>query len=169
MEITTNLPEDFVSLIAHFESFGVKYMIIGAHAVGVYGRPRSTEDSDLFVEPSVENGERIYAALKAFNSGLRPPKPATWIEPGIVIQIGRPPRRIDLLNEIDGVTFEEAWKEHELVEYEDMRVRLISRRHLVINKEATGRPKDWGDADILKRYYRQQDGAEKRPGNEDER
>lgn len=66
--------------------------------------------------------------------------------PGIVFQIGVAPRRIDILTMIDAVEFEEAWSEREEVEVEGLRVPVISRRHLLRNKQATGRPRDRADA-----------------------
>ncbi|HEX8244018.1 MAG TPA: hypothetical protein VF541_10995, partial [Longimicrobium sp.] len=50
------------------------------------------------------------------------------------------------LTSIDGVSFDEAWNERENHEMFGVTVPVISRRHLLINKKATGRPKDLMDA-----------------------
>ena len=69
--------------------------------------------------------------------------------PGTVFQIGVVPRRIDLLTEIDGVEFSDAWEGREFRDVDGVEVPVLSRAHLVKNKRATKRPKDQLDADWL--------------------
>jgi hypothetical protein len=55
------------------------------------------------------------------------------------------PHRIDLLTSIDGVAFDEAWPERVAVPIDGLEVSVISRRHLIANKRATGRPQYLAD------------------------
>jgi hypothetical protein len=75
-------------------------------------------------------------------------------EQGVIIQFGRPPTRIDLLNRIDGVTFAEAWETRATVclDTPDRGVPLhfLGLEHLIRNKEAAGRPKDLDDLAYLR-------------------
>lgn len=67
----------------------------------------------------------------------------------MVIRIGVPPRRIEFLTSISGLVFEEAWSERVATQIAGIDVFVPSRRHLIVNKRAAGRPKDLVDADWL--------------------
>jgi hypothetical protein len=86
------------------------------------------------------------AALARFGAPLHEIEARDFETPGIVFQVGVAPRRIDILTTIDAVDFEAAWSEREEVEVAGSRVPVISRRQLLRNKRATGRPKDRADA-----------------------
>jgi hypothetical protein len=55
------------------------------------------------------------------------------------------PNRIDLLTDIDGVSFEEAWAERERADLDGVPVFMASRQTLITNKKAAGRPQDLAD------------------------
>lgn len=65
---------------------------------------------------------------------------------GTVFQIGLVPSRVDVINQIDGVEFEDAWGEHKIVQIENLQIPIIGKTQLLINKQSTGRPKDRNDA-----------------------
>jgi hypothetical protein len=71
--------------------------------------------------------------------------------PGMVVQIGLPPRRIDILTEASGLVFEEAWKNRTTHRMDSYEVPFLGREDLVRNKRAIGRPKDLADLDVLTR------------------
>jgi hypothetical protein len=117
--------------------------------MAAHGVPRATGDIDLWVRCSTENAKRIMTALTRFGAPLLDVSEQDFINPGMVVQIGVTPRRIDLLTLIDGVEFDEAWPERVEVEVDGLRVPVISRAHLLRNKRATGRVKDAEDARLL--------------------
>src|SRR5688500_8747122 len=98
---------EFIRLLA---KHGVKYVIIGGEAVIFHGYARSTGDVDFFYSRDPENSERLFAGLQEFWDGDVPGlnTASELLEPGVVIQFGRPPNRIDLLNAPDGLSFEQA-------------------------------------------------------------
>jgi hypothetical protein len=67
---------------------------------------------------------------------------ADFTQPGAVYQIGLPPRRIDVLTAISGLTFDEAWASRITAELDGRTVSFIGREALLKNKEASGRPND---------------------------
>jgi hypothetical protein len=71
--------------------------------------------------------------------------------PDMVVQLGVTPNRIDLLTAISGVSFEEAWAAHRDAELEGIAAHFIGRAALLRNKEQTGRAKDLGDAEELRK------------------
>lgn len=129
----------------------VEFVIVGAHALAVHGVPRATGDIDVLVRPSVENARRVMEALSTFGA----PTSAHGISqvdfetPGVVYQVGLPPRRIDLLTEISGVEFDDVWASRVSVVRNGMTLSFIGRETLIQNKRASGRPKDLLDVQTL--------------------
>ena len=140
------LNPDYRDILSAFAEESVKYLLVGAYALAVHGHVRATGDIDLWVESSKDNATRIMTSLARFGAPLHEIEARDFETPGVVFQIGVAPRRIDILTTIDAVDFEAAWSEREEVEVAGSMVQVISRRHLLQNKRATGRPKDQADA-----------------------
>lgn len=146
------LHEDFRDLLVLFADAGVEFVIVGAYALAFHGAPRASGDIDLFVRPSPVNAQRVFDALARFGAPLESAgvTAADFTQPGMVYQIGLPPRRIDVLTEISGGTFDEAWASRVPAEVRGRTVGFIGRAALLKNKEAAGRPKDLADAARLR-------------------
>lgn len=127
----------------------VEFIVIGAHALAFHHLPRATEDIDFLVRPDLKNGERIVKALQDFGFGSLGLQAADFTGHRQVIQLGYPPRRIDLLTGISGVEFDEAWKNKVKGELAGYPVFFLSAKDFIRNKRASGRPKDIGDAGEL--------------------
>ena len=143
--------EDFRDLLASLLEAGVRFLVVGAHAMAVHGVPRATGDLDVWVAPDSEDAGRVWAALARFGAPMaaRGRAREDLTRPDQVIQIGLPPRRIDLLTAISGVGFEEAWANRLTHEVASLAVPFIGRVALVQNKQATGRAKDLADLEAL--------------------
>jgi hypothetical protein len=134
---------------------GVRYLIVGGEAVIFYGHVRLTGDVDFFFDPSPENAERLFQALTEFWDGEVPGMDsATELEePGLVVQFGLPPNRIDLINSIEAVGFEEAWNSRVTVLLgtdDECPIHFIGLETLIRNKAALNRPKDLADLEYLR-------------------
>lgn len=133
----------------------VRFMIVGGEAVIFYGHVRLTGDVDVFFEGTADNAGRLFRALNEFWHGVIPGemKPHDLQRNGVVFQFGVPPNRIDLLNHIDGVEFDDAWShrcEAVIGEGADrIPFNYIGIDDLIVNKEAAGRPKDLDDLRYL--------------------
>ena len=125
----------------------VRFIVVGAHAVAAAGRPRLTADLDVWVEPTLSNSERVVRALNAFGFGGLEPERLTRRD--TVVFLGRAPYRIDVLTDIDGVTFSTAWKGAKRGDLGGQRVRFLGLPQLLVNKRAAGRPKDLLDIALL--------------------
>ena len=108
--------------------------------------PRATGDLDIWIRPDPENARRVWMALAQFGAPVADITYEELARPGLFLQIGVAPVRIDILTDIDGVSFDDAWEERTERGFGDLPVPVISRKHLLINKKATGRPKDLADA-----------------------
>jgi hypothetical protein len=142
---------DFEEILLAFNDAGVKYLVVGAFAVAAYTRPRATGDIDLWIDRSPDNARRVYRALAVFGAPLDHVSESTFLEPEIIFQIGVPPVRIDILTDIDGLTFDDAWPNRVSSSIGAADVSLLGREDLIRNKQATGRPKDLADVDRLTR------------------
>ena len=145
------LNSDYKDMLQVLLDQGVKFLLVGAYAMGAHGYPRATGDIDIWVEPSHENSTRVYRSMAAFGAPLHEIDEATFVTPGVVFQIGVAPRRIDIITAISGVGFDEAYQQRRIVEIEGLGVPTLSLGDLIRNKRATGRDKDRLDADRLER------------------
>ncbi len=144
------LNNDYKEMLQILSANDVKFLLVGAYAMGAYGHPRATGDIDIWVWATVENSGKIYNSLKQFGAPLAQINQDSFTEKGIVFQIGVAPRRIDILSCIDGVDFEDAYEKRQIADIDGIAVPLISKQHLIKNKLATGRKKDALDAEQLK-------------------
>lgn len=139
------LNEDFRDLLVELARASVEYLIVGGFAVSAYGFQRATKDLDIFVRPTLENGQRVLRALAAFGAPLFDATAEDLANPGLVLQIGVPPRRVDIINLIEGVSFDEAAAERTLVTLGSSPIAVIGFDALIKNKLAVGRPEDLRD------------------------
>lgn len=140
---------DFKELLLAFNAHGVEYLVVGAHALAVYGHVRATKDLDVWVRPDEENAKRVLTALSAFGAPLDDLTTDDLSTAGTVFQIGVPPLRIDLITAIDGVDFAEAWPDRFSTNFGGVPVFVISRNHLITNKRTAARLQDLADAERL--------------------
>ena len=140
---------DFVDLLRAFIAADVRFLVVGAYALAVHGRPRATGDLDIWVEATPENASRVMRALAAFGAPLSELSEADFAGPGVTYQIGLPPGRIDILTELTGLTFAEAWPDRVSRAFGDLQVDFIGRDAFIRNKRATGRTKDLADTEGL--------------------
>jgi hypothetical protein len=142
---------DFRDLLAALNAAGAEYLVVGAHALAAHGHPRASKDLDVWVHATVDNAERTYRALAAFGAPLDDLRVDDLSTAGTIFQIGVEPVRIDIITSIDGVDFEEAWPDRVSADYGGQPVSVISRKHLIQNKRAAGRPQDVADVDALEK------------------
>jgi hypothetical protein len=145
----TEIGPDFRDMLGQLLKHSVEFLLIGGHAMGVHNRPRYTDDMDFLIRPSPENALRMWKALAEFGMPMSHLKPGDFTRPTQVVQFGLPPNRIDFTMSIEGVTFEEAWRDRLLVDFAGMKVPVLSKEHLIRNKSAVGRDKDLLDVAAL--------------------
>lgn len=142
---------DFEEMLRALSDAEADFMVIGAHAVAVYARPRATGDLDIWVRPTSDNAERVWRALVVFGAPLDRLSVEDLSTDDVVFQIGLAPNRIDLLTTIGGVEFAEAWDRRTQVELGGLSVPVIGRDDLIRSKRAVGRERDLADVAELER------------------
>jgi hypothetical protein len=145
---------DFEDLLAIFERFEVRYLIIGGLAFIYHAKPRFTKDMDLWVGPDPENIERANRALAAFGSPhlLEPGRPDE------VLQLGVAPNRIDLLQDPDGVAFDDAWPRRIEGRYGSAKAFWIDLDTLIEIKSGIDDPRHQDDARVLRMVRERRQG-----------
>lgn len=145
--------DDFRDLISEFIEGGVVFLVVGSHAMAVHGVPRATGDIDLLVRPDRANALRVVEALFRFGAPIAAHGISAddFCKEGTVYQLGLPPRRIDILTAISGVSFAEAWQSRLQVQMGTLDVTCLGLQALLKNKRAAARPKDLVDVTLLEK------------------
>jgi hypothetical protein len=145
MRLSNGLREFLESL----NSRGVDYVVVGAHSLAFHARPRYTGDLDILVRATHENAVKIVDLLNQFGFADTGFKESDFTKSEQLIQLGRPPNRIDLLTSISGVPSDEAFATRIPAELDGIPVFVLSKNALIRNKRAVGRPQDLADLDTL--------------------
>lgn len=147
------LPPDFRDILIELHDAGAEFVIVGGHAVAFHGHPRATKDLDLLVRADGRNAARVYQALASFGAPLEMFEvgEADFATYDGVLQIGLPPRRIDILNRATGITFDEALAGSEAFDLDGRSIRVIGFDALMKNKTAAAREQDLADIKALRR------------------
>ena len=134
------LGKDLIEFIESLKSRNVEFLVAGAHALAYHGRPRFTEDLDFFVRRTDENVERLQPALRDFGLPLAEPALARLRDDlrGF-IALGRKPNRVDRLNVLDVVEFEEAWRRRSPGRLAGVEADFLSLEDYVATKRAKDR------------------------------
>ena len=144
------LNDDFHDLLSALSAEKARFLVVGAYAVAVHGRPRTTKDIDVWVEASPDNAARVMRALRAFGAPLGDLREEELHVEGTGFQMGVPPRRIDVLTKISGIAFADAFPNRVETSFGDGLVcAVIGVDDLIANKRAAARPQDLADVDAL--------------------
>lgn len=140
---------DFSELLSIFKRNSVKYLVIGGYAFIQYAEPRFTKDLDILIAANPKNAKVVYQSLLEFGAPLQDLTEADFAKEGYFYQMGSPPVRVDILMDIPGVNFAEAWERRLNVDFGDTAVSFISKQDLIAAKRASGRPRDLLDIELL--------------------
>ncbi len=142
---------DFQDFLAALLNAGARFIVVGAHALAVHGVPRATGDLDIWIDRSEENTQLVWRALSEFGAPVDSLNISVddLSKPNLVVQLGLPPRRIDLLTDVTGVTFTEAWEDRVVRSIGSTDVPFMGRATFIKNKRAVGRNRDLADLESL--------------------
>lgn len=149
MELDPDFREFVECCVAH----EVQFLIVGGYAMAAHGQPRYTKDLDVWILVDHANAGRLVAALDAFGFGSLGLAPDDFVDPETIVQLGYPPKRIDILTSIDGVTFDDCYPNRFDVSVTGLStpVPFIGIEDLKRNKAASDRPQDRADVEALSR------------------
>jgi len=130
----------------------VRALVVGGYAFCFHARPRNTKDIDIWIEPNLENVERLLQALADFGFGSVGLLAEDFLKPGQFVQLGYPPHRIDLLTSIKAVDFADAWGGRAEAVVSGVTVCFLGEDDLIQNKKTLARPQDLADVAVLEFY-----------------
>ena len=143
------LSQDFKEFLQSLNDNQVRYLIVGGYAVALHGHPRYTKDIDIWLWLDTKNAQKTVQALNEFGFASLNLKPDDFLDSGIIIQLGYPPNRIDILNSLSGVDFETCYPTHIEVQVDGISLPFIDIENLKKNKRASGRLQDLADVENL--------------------
>lgn len=143
-------PPDWSAFIELLCSHRVRFLVVGAHALAASGRPRATQDLDLFVEPTPTNAARLGRALAEFGFVELARAADQFAVADRMAVLGREPLRIDVMTSITGVTFAAAWAGRRRLKLGKRWIGFLGDAELRRNKRLAGRPKDLLDLELLR-------------------
>ncbi len=141
--------DPLLRLLQRFQNEGVKYILVGGHAVRLNGFLRSTEDIDILLPASIENGERVIKALNFLASAaeLRPEWFATSADEPENIRVADE-LLIDLLFAANGETYESLQAHVRTLSVDDVEINTLDIEGLLKTKTSS-RDKDQIDRRAL--------------------
>ena len=146
--------QDYEDLFKILNAYRIKYLVVGAHAVIFYTKPRFTKDLDVWIPPELNDQKKVYAALKKYGAPLKGISPKDFADKQMFYQIGVAPVRIDILMSVPGVSAKSAWKNRQKSSYGKASICILSKEELISAKKEIGRPDDLMDLRKLERRSR---------------
>jgi predicted nucleotidyltransferase len=149
------LDKNFADFLRLLNSHGVEYLVIGGYAVGYHGYVRATGDLDIFVRMSPANASSLVKVFGDFGFTTPELRESLFLQEGKIVRIGLPPVRIEVLNCISGIRFEDAYPNRIEELIDGIRMPFIDLESLLKNKAASGRLKDLADIEGLRKQPNQ--------------
>ena len=143
------LNPDFKELLRLFNSKEVEYLVVGGYAMAAHGYPRYTGDIDIWIWTNSDNARKILGALDEFGFGNLGLQESDFLKSEQVIQFGFAPARVDILTDIDGVSFRDCWARKVMLDFDGLAVPFIGKADLIQNKKASNRLQDQADLEKL--------------------
>lgn len=140
-----SLHKDFREFLKLLIDREIRFLVIGGYAVSWHGRPRNTEDLDLWIDSSKANAELTVDALRVFGFDAPNLNASLFTRGHGIVRMGVPPWKIEIFVSIPGVEFAECYEHRVFWPIGEMEVPMISLPDLRKNKIASGRPKDFSD------------------------
>ncbi len=147
---TIRLHPDFREFLKLLNATRVEYLLIGGYAVGYYGYSRTTLDMDIWIAVSPDNARKMTKVMNRFGFPEGSVDESVFLEKKKILRLGLPPVRLEILNDISGVSFDVCYARKNRATVDGVKVNLIAFDDLVRNKAASGRYKDLDDLEHLR-------------------
>ena len=144
------MTDDLKELIASLQSHSVTFLVVGSVALSIHAKARYTEDLDLWLARTEENLDRLQGALTDYGLDVDENLLRAFLDKDRqMIILGAAPHAVDLMNFLEGVSFDDAWSNRVSGSLWGKTVDFIGKRHFIQSKRAAGRPKDLADLALI--------------------
>lgn len=154
MDTAIRLPQDFKEFLRLLEANDVEYLLVGGYAVGLHGYPRPTGDIDFWISRSEVNAKKVVHVLVEFGFSSPDLTVSLFTLEKSIVRMGVAPFKIEVITHIDGVTFADCYAKRLESVIDGCKAKVINYDHLLINKRASGRPKDINDLIELEKSHK---------------
>ncbi len=143
--------EDFRDFVNALNEADVRYILVGGYSVVIHGYSRTTGDMDLWMERTSENYNRLLKAFNIFGMPVFDMTEDNFLSHPIwdVFTFGTPPVAIDIMVKLEGLNFEDVFKNAIYFQDDNLKIRTINRNDLIAAKKIAGRAKDINDLENL--------------------
>ena len=143
--------DDFRDFIQALNDNNVEYILVGGYAVILHGYRRVTGDMDIWVKRTKENYSKLTKAFSQFGLPVFDMTENKFldVETADVFTFGRAPVSIDIITELKGVEFDDAFSQTMQFDENGLSIRFIHLNNLIQAKKAAGRHKDLDDIEKL--------------------
>lgn len=139
------LHTDFREFLELLIANHVRFLVVGGYAVSWHGRPRNTEDIDIWIDRSDENARLVLKSLIDFGIADDSQSHLPFTDEDRIVEMGIKPWKIDLFTHIPGLDFLPSYENREVWPIDGLNVPIISLLDLRISKKVSGRPQDLVD------------------------
>lgn len=153
MDTTIRLPQDFKEFLRLLEANNVEYLLVGGYAVGLHGYPRPTGDIDFWISRDEVNAKKVFEVLVEFGFNSPDLSASLFTLEKSIVRMGVAPFKLEVITHIDGVSFDDCYPGRLETEIDGCPVKVINYNDLLINKKASGRPKDINDLIELEKSH----------------
>ena len=149
--MTVHINSDFADFILCLNEFQVEYLVVGGYAVIHYGHSRNTGDIDIWVRKSEDNYKKLRSAFLKFGMPVFDMTKENFLaNPAMnVFTFGKSPVCIEILTQVQGLQFDEAFQNSIDTTWDNVPVKVIDLKDLIRAKKASARYKDLDDLENI--------------------
>ena len=144
---------DYEDLFKTLNAFKIKYLVVGGYAVMYHTEPRYTKDIDVWIIPEINDVNKVYQALTKYGAPLKSITPEDFKDKKMILQIGVAPVRVDIMIDVLGVSFRQAWENRLRTRYGNTPINVMGISDLIKSKQKTKRAQDKIDIGRLLEKY----------------
>ncbi len=143
--------DDFRDFISSLNKYEVEYILVGGYAVILHGYRRTTGYMDIWVNNTKENYKKLIKACTFFGIPTHDIVEEIFLsnKGSDVFTFGRSPVSIDIMKQLKGCNFTEAYATSKIYMEENLPIRFLHLSSLITSKKAAGRYKDLDDIEKL--------------------
>lgn len=143
--------EDFREFLNALNNQNVEYILVGGFSVIIHGYSRTTGDLDIWVRKTKENYKRLEKAFSHFGMPVFDMTETNFLfhPEWNVFSYGKSPVAIDIMTEVKGLDFDQAFLQSKIYEDAGLQIRTLHKNDLLKAKRASNRSKDLDDLENL--------------------
>lgn len=142
------LPAELKKLLISLQECDVSYLLADGFTLKDRSRLTFSNDIEFWIKPSLDNGKRLFRALKIFGTPMHGIKPQQLATPETQFVLPCRPYRLEFYTHIPGLDFEKARQTRESFQEGRLFVRLVGKTERLVASKSIKRAHDETDVDL---------------------